>query len=530
MVTAAEDGTGSELLLGIDVGSTNVKAAVFDLSGACVALASAPMVTHVPRPGRAFYRPEEIWGQVVRAVKEALDPLPESRRRAIAGVSVASVGEAGVPLDARGEPVYDVIAWFDTRSQLQAERLAATVERDALFAISGLSLQPIWSLCKILWLKDEAPEAWSRTARWLNVADYVAYRLCGVPATDYSLASRTHAFDLANRVWHDGLLRDLGVSPSIFAPAVPSGTRLDTVSREAARATGLPTSAVVCAGGHDHVVGALGAGVVAPGQMLNSLGTAEAIFLPLDHAIRDPTLGAEGYTQGCHVVPDRYYVFAGQYTTGASIAWANEVLGGDVPIETLLEEAEAVPPGSHGVAFLPHLRLANPPVDDPRSRGAFVGLHTDTKRGALLRAVLEGLALESRQSLQGLVAHGGVPHPREAVAIGGVTRNALLMRIRASAFDLPFVVADAPEATALGAAMLGGMGSDVYRDAADALAHVAVPSHRVEPDPADVARYDRLYEGVYRHLYPAVRDLSHAIGRYLADADAAAPAAGEPAP
>jgi xylulokinase len=253
--------------------------------------------------------------------------------------------------------------------------------------------------------------------------------------------------------------------------------------------------------------------------MLNSLGTAEAIFLPLDRAIRDPRMGAEGYTQGCHVVPGRYYAFAGQYTTGASIAWANEVLGGDVPLETLLEEADAVPTGSHGVAFLPHLRLANPPVDDPRSRGAFVGLHTDTKRGALLRAVLEGLALESRQSLQGLVAHDGVPRPREAVAIGGVTRNALLMRIRASALNLPYVVADAPEATALGAAMLGGIGSGVYRDADDALSHVAVPVHRVEPVPSDAALYDRLYDGVYRHLYSSVRDISHAIGRYLEDSD-----------
>jgi len=511
--------SGSELLLGIDVGSTNVKAAVFDLSGAAVALASTPMMTHVPRPGRAFYRPEEIWRQVVRAVKAALDQTPASGRHAIKGVSVASVGEAGVPLDAHSEPVHDVIAWFDTRSQPQAEWLARTIGRDELFAISGLSLQPIWSLCKILWLKDEAPEAWSRTVLWLNVADYVAYRLCGVPTTDFSLASRTHAFDLGGRAWHEGLLREIGISPSIFAPAVASGARLDTVTLEAARATGLPTSAVVCAGGHDHVVGALGAGVVAPGQMLNSLGTAEAIFLPLDRAIRDPRLGAEGYTQGCHVVPSRYYAFAGQYTTGASIAWANEVLGGDVPLETLLEEADAVPPGSHGVAFLPHLRLANPPVDDPRSRGAFVGLHTDTKRGALLRAVLEGLALESRQSLQGLVAHDGVPRPREAVAIGGVTRNALLMRIRASALNLPYVVADAPEATALGAAMLGGIGSGVYRDADDALSHVAVPVHRVEPVPSDAALYHRLYDGVYRQLYPSVRDISHAIGRYLADSD-----------
>lgn len=504
------------LLLGIDVGSTNVKAAVFDRSGRQIGLGSAPMLTHVPRPGRAYYLPEEIWSQVVRAVRSALEQLSPGQRSAIAGVSVASIGESGVPLDRHGEPVHEVIAWFDTRTTPQVDWLDRTFGRDRLFATTGLSLQPIWSLCKLLWLKEEAPDAWHRTARWLHVADYVAYRLCGVPATDYSLASRTSALDITSRVWHEEILRECEVDPSVLAPLVDSGTRLDTVTREASEETGLPTSAVVCAGGHDHVVGALGAGVTAPGQLLNSLGTAEAMFVPLEAPISDPRMGTDGYAQGCHVVPGAYYVFASLYTSGASITWFGEVFGDHLPIDALIAEAEGVPPGSHGVSFLPHLRLASPPHDDARSRGAFVGLHTDTKRDALFRAVLEGLALEARQSLQGLERYG-VMTPEHAIAIGGGSRNHLLMQIKSSSLGLPYIVADIVEATALGAAMLGGIGAGVYRDTTDAVASVDVTGHRVEPRSAEAQIYNRLYTGVFRRLYPTLSDLSHAVDAFLAD-------------
>ena len=236
-----------------------------------------------------------------------------------------------------------MIAWFDTRTVPQVDWLSRRFGRDHLFAITGLSLQPIWSLLKLLWLKEEAPDAWRRTDRWLHVADYVAYRLCGVPATDFSVASRTNALDLSARIWHDEILRECGVDSGILAPLVDSGTRLDTVTLEASQATGLPTSAVVSAGGHDHVVGALGRGRrrarATPQLAGHRRGNVPAAGSP----ILDPRMGIEGYTQGCHVVPGMYYVFASQYTSGASITWFDEVFGDHLPIETLIAEAASNP-------------------------------------------------------------------------------------------------------------------------------------------------------------------------------------------
>ena len=499
------------LILGLDIGTTNVKAAVFDRSGRTLALAVRPMLTYYPRAGWAYFEPEEVWGQTVGAIREALSTLQPDQISAIAGIAAASVGESGVPLDASGEPTYHAIAWFDTRTQTQTDRLAAAVGRDALFMVSGLALKPIWSLLKLLWLRDVEPDAYERTVRWLHVADYVAYRLCGVGATDHSLASRTQAFDLRERRWSEALLTEVGVPLDLWAPLVESGTALGPVTPAAAAETGLPTSAIVAAGGHDHVVGALAMGVFEPGRLLDSLGTAEALLLPLAQPIMNPTMGEEGYTQGAHVAPGRYYAFGSQHTSGAALAWARDVLGTDHP--ALIAEAETVPPGSLGVAFLPHLRLADPPTNDHRVRGAWVGLSTDTGRGALYRAVLEGLACGARASLAGLLRHAGVPEPTEIVAIGGGTKNELLLRIKATVMNRPYVVAGVAEATALGAAVLGGIGAGVYRDAADAVASLHYPRTPVEPVADDVARYDTLYEEVFLYLYPALRAINHTIYR-----------------
>jgi xylulokinase len=310
--------------------------------------------------------------------------------------------------------------------------------------------------------------------------------------------------------WDRETLDAVGIDEGLLAPLAPGGTPLDRVTPKAARETGLPETCVVATGGHDHVCGALAAGVTEPGQMLNSLGTAEAVFMPLDRPLTDPEAGRQGYTQGAHVVGGRPYVFAGQYTSGACVAWVRDLVGRGEAYETLLAEAAEVPPGSLGVGFLPHLRLANPPHDDPKSRGAFVGLSTDVDRGALVRATLEGLAFETRATYEPLFAYPEVEPPRVVRVIGGSTRNDLLMRIKATVMGQPLTVVDAEEATALGAAILGGLAAGVYPNVAEALATLDLGSYVVEPDPNERDLYERIYPGVYRPLYDRVAPISHA--------------------
>jgi xylulokinase len=500
--------TAEPLLVGADIGTTNIKVAAFSPDGRIVAEASSPTPTYFPRPGWAHHDPEELWRCFVAALRKVTGQIEDTNR--IASVAIASFSEAAVPLDGHGQPTSDVIAWFDKRTQPQAEWLDREVGKDRLFGLTGLSLQPIFGLCKLLWLKENEPEAFGRTATWLNMADYLAFRLSGVAATDYSLASRTLALDLSGLRWAEDLLQEVSVPPSLFAPLRPSGSALGPVKPEVAAETGLPTSATVAVGGHDHVCGALAVGVVEPGTMLDSLGTTEALFLPVDRPLTDPEVGRQGYTQGAHVTGG-YYVLGGQYTVGASIEWFRDTLGSSHDYAALISEAEEVPPGSLGVLFLPHLRLANPPHDDPKSRGAFTGLSTDAKRGTLFRAVLEGLAFESRNSLDPLLEHSNVRRPENIYAIGGVTQNRLLMDIKATILGQEITVFEAREATSLGAAILGGVGAGIYPDIPSALGQVHHAKTVIDPVSDEIRLYDALFHQAYQQVYPALRSLHHTI-------------------
>lgn len=505
------------LLIGLDYGTTNIKAVAYEPDGQTVALASTPSRIHYPRPGWAHYDPAEVWDQAVEVIRAVVARIDVPAR--IAAVAVASVGEAGIPLDARGEPTYEAVAWFDRRTIPQAEWLRQTAGDDALFATTGLSLQPIFTLCKLLWLKEQAPDAFSRAARWLHLSDYVAWKLSGVMATDRSLASRTLMFDLHRLAWADAILDHAGISRSLLPPVVAAGTPLGAITAEAARATGLPQGTVVAAGGHDHICGALAAGVIEPGRVFDSLGTAEAVVVVLDRPLADPAAGRMGYAQGAHVVDGRWYALGGIHGSGASVEWLHDLLGRETPIADLLDAASEVPPGSLGACFLPHLRMGNAPHPDPKSRGALIGLTTDAGRPVITRAVLEGLAYAAQASLEPLLAFAGIAHLVDVTCIGGGARNDLLLGIKAAVAQARMLALDLDEATALGAAILAGVGAGIYRSPRQALESIRLRPATIDPDPAASAVYAVLFREVFQPLYDALRPVHHRIHDWAAASD-----------
>jgi xylulokinase len=501
--------SGEPLLVGLDVGTTNIKAVIVDPTGRTVALASVVQEIDYPRPGWAQHRPERIWELCCEVLRAATAQLERPDR--IAGIAVDSMGEAGVTLDAHGEPTYDVIAWFDRRTVAQTDRFAAAIERDALFAITGTEVQPIMTAPKLMWLADEEPEAWRRTERFLNVSAWIAHRLGAEHAQEHSLASRTGLFDLRTRRWHPNLLAIAGLEESHFGTLVQGGTRIGSVSKEAAATTGLPAGAAIGMSGHDHLCGAFAGGVIRRGDVLDSIGTAEGLLVGLDDPVDDVTMGGSGFTQGAHVVPDQYYGLGAIYTAGASYEWARSAFAAGKTHEEILTAAEAVAPGSLGVTFLPHLRLAMFPELDSRARGAFVGLTTDVSSEVLIRAVLEGVAMEGRAGFGPLARYARLPELTDIKVIGGTARNRLLIEIKASVMNARQHVLTIDEATALGSAMLAGMAAGVYSSADDAIAQIQYESTIVEPDPAVVALYDTQFSEVFRHIYRALRPMHHAI-------------------
>jgi xylulokinase len=491
------------LLLGIDVGTTNCKALVFDAAGVQRAAASAPTPVSQPRPGWAEYDPEALWQTVVAVVRQALGQVDPVR---VLGVAVASMAEAGLLVGAAGQPLHPVIAWYDSRSDPQYRRWLAEFGEERFRPVAGNRPNPVFGVFKLQWLRDHAPEAYTAAARWLHVADYIAFRLCGVQATDYSLATRTMLFDLPRLRWSPELIEAAGLRADLLPQAVAAGTWLGGITPAAAAATGLPARVAVGCGGHDHICGALAAGAYQEGVGLDSMGTAEPAFLSLD-SLR---LGDAGNTAHCsfsaHVARGKYCAIKGVRSSGAAVAWAGRLLdlGTDqaANYQRMQAAAAQAPPGSRGVFFL--ARLA--PID----RGAFVGLSAQAGPAELARAVYEGLAYEWRAYLEAIEQ---VTHSRATTIklIGGGAQTALWVQIKADVLGRPLHVLDLKESTALGAALLAGQAAGMFRDEAEALAALRHAERVVAPDQHSAALYDRCYREVYQRIAPALAEAHRAI-------------------
>lgn len=513
-----------ELLLGVDIGTSNIKAVAFDTTGQQIAKVSTPTITHYPRPDWAYFEPDEIWAAIGGTLRRLMSNLPDDTEpRAIA---FTSMGEAAVPIDSAGQPTHNIIAWFDRRTASLTEWWATEIGTEQTASITGLPVKTIFGILKLMWIRDNEPDVYARTHCWLNMADYGVFRLCGAKATDYSLASRMMVQDLSVKKWSHDLLDKAGVESNKLAELVPSGILLGHVREVAAAETGLPLGLPVCSGGHDHVCGALALGITDPGDVYDSMGTAESLFIATRKPILDPALTAAGIGQGIHVAPNRGYAMGGIYFSGGCIDWVRQlllenVLLDDVTIdekstghERLIELASQVEAGSGGAFFLPHLRQANPPYTDPNSRGAFVGLSSDMNGGHLARAVLEGVAYEFQLAYDSMMANFQLS-PQRILASGGSTRNQLLMQIKADVSGQPITVPTVEEATCLGAALLSGIGAGVYTGFEDAAERVEFATRIIEPDQVKHQFYQERYHKVFASLYTTLQKVNWQISDWI---------------
>jgi xylulokinase len=510
-----------DLILGIDVGTTNWKAAVYNKEGDLQALRTTTTKTHHDSAGRAFYDPHEMWQEAAHVVKEVVDTLSPGQH--ISAVAVASMGESGVPIDEHGEPTYPSIAWFDMCSIPQSAYLEQRVGSERIFRITGLDNNPIFSLSKILWLREHAPDAFQKTVKWLSISDYINYKLAHVYATDYTIASRTLALDLRSKTWSQELLDAVNLAPALFPDIYPSGTVIGAVTRQAALETGLAQGTPVVMGGHDHFCGFLASGCLLGNRILDSSGTVESLVALLAPDATPPE-ETQGLRIGFFLDPNRYSSIAGVLAAGVSVDWGMQTFASlkgwhtqqnshamTLSYHEVFEEVKKTDPGARGIFYVPHLRGAGGPFWDPLSRGTFVGLRATHTQPELIRAMIEGICFEMRMILETMVRVFG--HPFEAMhTIGGGTRNIFWQEIKASILGLPIELPDVEEATAKGAALLAGVGTGIYDDLYQASQRVYRVKTRFEPDPELVATYHELFE-IYRQIYPALKRINTQIDR-----------------
>ncbi len=508
-----------DYLMGIDLGSTSLKAVVYDLDGRAVAAGSRPTEKCHPdaaHPEWTVWQPEQIWGGTSAAIREALGGVDDPR--AVRAVAVSGMGMDGLPVDAEGRWLYPFISWHDPRTAPQLAWWAEHVGIERTFAIGGNPVWPINSALRIRWMMEHQPEIIARADKWLLIEDFVNFLLTGRRVTDYSMASCTMLFDQRRLEWSEELIAASGIERRLLCEVLPSGTVIGEVTAEASQATGLAQGTPVVLGGHDHLCGALPVGVYAPGRVLDVVGTWEIVTAITAQPVLDVRLQRAGMTVQAHVARHRHATW-GANVAAEMLEWYAQHYGspaagkasheGGSTWEHLMAQAAASPPGARGVMFLPHMSGAACPTVDAKSLGALVGLSTRATAGDVVRAIIEGLNYQFLDILTAMENCLGIRAER-IVAVGGGTRNRFWMQSKADVAGLPIEVPQIEEATPLGAAILAGMGVGLYRDEEEAFRRVYRPGVVYQPDPQRAEQYTAGF-AIYRQLYPALAGISRQL-------------------
>jgi xylulokinase len=511
-------------LIGLDAGSTHVKAVLVVPGSGVVHVARRATPTHTVRGASgasgagsgAYHRPEELLAAVESAIAECAAAAAAAHLPPPAAVGIAGMAEAGVPLDGQGRPVGEIVAWFDGRPARQAAALESRVGAAPLFARTGLRPEAKYTLAKLLWLRDERPREYRRLRRWAGVPELIAHRLTGELATNASLACRTSAFNVAKRRWDEELLSFAGLEIEQMPPVLPLGRGVGPMTAVAAGRVGLPAGTPVAVAGHDHLAGALGAGVARPGDALDSMGSAEVALLVTRQPALSDELRRNGFSSGCHAIDGLSYVAGGFQASGALVEWfVDSVLAGSRSGRGGRRGADGAGAGGEGAGgaadsdtryatFLalldraaadpaeplvrPYLRGRTAPRPDAAATLAIEGVREIHGLPDVAAALVDGAAFHVRWIFEEL-ARLTETAPGRVRVIGGGARVPRWLRAKAALGPGRVEVARTEEAAALGAALVGGVAGGVYASIAAALAD-ASPSEAVRVSPGIRARYD----------------------------------------
>ena len=488
-------------LIGLDIGTTGVRCLGVDEKGKVLAEASESYASSSPQPGWSEQVPDDWWEATCRVIAEV---------RAGAGGEIRGVGLAGqmhgaVFLDSNDTPIRPAILWNDQRTAAQCEAITERVGAGRLTEIAGNPALTGFQAPKILWLRDEEPEAFGRVASVLLPKDYIRLRLTGEKATDASDASGTLLLDLRERRWSREILDELEI-PAGWLPTVFEGPdATGHVRPDIAGELGLHHQGPVAGGGGDNAAAAVGNGIVRDGLASCSIGTSGVLFAYSDALVRDPSGRLHAF---CHAVPERYHLMGVTLAAGGALRWWRDLLGGRLSYDELGELASQAPPGSEGLLFLPYLTGERTPHLDPHARGAFIGLTARHQLSHLTRAVMEGVAFSLRDSLEIMLELGTTP--TEIRATGGGARSQFWRQLLADVFGRPIVRTLVDEGPAYGAALLAGVAAGVYEDIDEACSRISLRPEACEPGMAQVRQYADYY-AAYHDLYPATRSAMHVI-------------------
>lgn len=491
-----------DLLLGIDIGTSACKIAIFNKSGQVLAQTNKPYPVYYPKKGYVEQNPNEWWDAIVEGLKEVtshkdIDPSD------IRGIGVDGQSWSAIPVDRDGNVLANTPIWMDTRARDICDRVIKEVGEDAIFQVSGNNFLPSYTTPKMIWFKENEPEIFKKTYKFLQSNSFIVYKLTGNMTQDMSQGYGLHFFDCRKLEYDNELAEKLGLSTNLVPPLYECDEIVGQVTEKAAKLTGLAAGTPVVAGGLDAACGALGAGVYKAGQTQEQGGQAGGMSICTDKALAHKSL-----ILSPHVVTGMWLLQGGSVGGGGALRWFKQEFGQDESFDDLTKEAEKVPAGSEGVVFLPYMAGERSPIWDPDSKGVFYGLSFDKTKAHMTRAVLEGVAFSLEHNMR-VAAETGV-QVGVLNAMGGAANSKLWTQIKSDVTGLPIDVPASDTATTLGAVLLAGIGCGLYSSYSEAVEYTIDIKKSYKPNMENHEIYKKSMD-LYLELY---KDLKETYKRY----------------
>ena len=485
-------------LLGVDIGTSACKTALFDEKGSVLALGGCEYTVQYPRRGWAEQNPDQWWSSVCRAIREmmeesGIDPAD------IAGIGVDGQSWSAIAVDGLGNVLCPTPIWTDTRCESICREVKECIPEEEIFSVCGNPVQPGYTWPKILWYRQNRPEAFAKTEKILQSNSFIVYRMTGEITQDISQGYGLACFDMRTGRWDTELCRRLGIPEKLLPSIVPCHQIVGRLTKEAAESCGLIPGIPVAAGGLDAACGTLGAGVVSPGQTQEQGGQAGGMSICVDRYAADPRL-----ILGFHAVPGRWLLQGGTTGGGGALKWLRETICPELSFEEMSALADSAAPGSDGVTFLPYMAGERSPLWNPNAVGVFFGLRFGVSRAQMIRACMEGVAYALRHNLE--VAEAAGAKAGILRAMGGSANSRVWTQIKADVTGCGIEVPASDTATTLGAAILAGVGTGVFSGFEEAAKKTVSVRRTFAPDASRKGIYDKGYQ-TYRQLYEHLKDL-----------------------
>lgn len=501
-------------LLGIDIGTTGCKVAVFDRYGEVLSSEYQEHPLIHPKEGWVEIDPDLIWSNIKNLIKKANQKIKKDKVKAF---SISCQGEATVPVSRDGDVLYNAIVTFDSRTKEQHEFWKRTMGKKEIFKITGMPLHPMYSINKIMWIRKNLKDIYKKTYKFLCFEDYIFLKFGLTPTIDYSLAARTMAFDITRKKWSEKILKEAKINIDLLPEVKPSAEIVGEINTAISDKLGLGKGVFGVTGGHDQACGAFGAGITEEGTAMNATGTSDVITPIFNKIYLTSSMLNNNYPCYSYVIGDKYMTITFNLTGGLLLRWYRDNFCYEEKVAAEREGRNIynvitgrMHPAAVNIFILPHFVGSGTPFLDSNSKGAVLGLDLETNKAKIARAILESNTYDLKLNLEKLEESGITVN--KIIAIGGGAKSSKWLKIKSDILNKRIVTLKNPEAATLGAALLAGVAIREYKSYKDAVENAIKEDRAFSPDEDSNRQYNRRYM-VYKDIYSTNRELLHRISK-----------------